>query len=163
MNSQDWNTYREVVEEREELEEAGIRESQRQKEVGEMIHSDARWKIWDRFVQRAIGSPWHMLSVNDQVGIGDRFNRAISIVLENSNEGWYERKYLQGELLYVIMRARTGATTSRTTYTVTPMRCDCPDNEKAPWGFCKHRILVWLYSQSKAFQVWREQEIAVPF
>lgn len=68
-----------------------------------------------------------------QPELAGRIEKAASIVLLRAIEE------LPGDNWAVESESEPGRL-----YTVAPSGCDCPDGTRAPLGYCKHRIAVWL-------------------
>ena len=47
----------------------------------------------------------------------------------------------------------TSQTDNQIRYWVSPgVSCTCPDTHRAPWGWCKHQLAVWMYQETEMEQ-----------
>lgn len=87
-------------------------------------------RLLERFIEGGISPPADVWAPKDIAALGARWERAKGI----TRDRWLSRT--PGQVF-------TCQGNEGRIYQVTLRDCNCPDNRKAPWGWCKHRIALW--------------------
>lgn len=93
--------------------------------------------LFDLFLANGIRPPIMVWNAKDTAALWRRWNRATELAQVNTRwrdweGGWWR------------CVADTGLTAGHSLYQVSLGSCTCPDNPKAPWGWCKHRLALWI-------------------
>lgn len=96
--------------------------------------------------QKEVTPYWGIWDIKSQTALLNRWQRAINLHQDRSK--WAHCQLNKNNVEEYTIRATSGKQAGYSAYTVTVLSCTCPDTRSAPWGWCKHRLAVWIDSNT---------------
>lgn len=103
--------------------------------------------------QRSATPHWGMWTSADQAQFLRRWTTAMAIC--NDRSRWLSCHLNDDGVEEYRMKSSHG----RSVYSVTVKGCNCPSAAPSPWGWCKHRLAVWIDSNRHRANLYTPEEM----